>query len=182
MAEWNVWHGRVNLAELPHSDAFAVTKRQSLSELPRKDALLADLTYLAAQSCSIALMFIDLDNFKSVNDTMGHDAGDLCIERAADVIGSCVLHKGRVYRYASGDEFMVILPNFDDKEASASAERIRKGIEAEKLGGPSPVTASIGVIVMAEGKHMTATESLKAADEAMYQAKQSRNTVFVTVI
>ena len=97
----------------------------------------------------IGVIFIDQDNFKTVNDTKGHDAGDKCLEEVARIIGSVVLHKGRLYRYASGDEFMVVLPNVNESEAAATAERIRKAIELQNVGGSVPVTASIGVIVAA---------------------------------
>lgn len=80
-----------------------------------------------------AVIFIDLDHFKTLNDTCGHPAGDKCLERIAEIIGAIALHRGRLYRYG-GDEFAVVLPNTDDAEARATAERIRRTIDAENPG------------------------------------------------
>jgi len=88
-----------------------------------------------------------------------------------------VLHKGRLYRYANGDEFMVILPNVDESEATATAERIRKAIELQNVGGSVRVTASLGVIVATGKVYASAKEVLKAADDAMYKSKPKKNTV-----
>src|SRR5437667_8830244 len=166
LGDWNVWRRRVALGA-PRQQSFSATEVAAINDLPKKDELLADLNRLLLLAAGIGVIFIDLDNFKTVNDTMGHDAGDKCLEEVARIIGSVVLHKGRLYRYASGDEFMVVLPNVNESEAAATAERIRKAIELQNVGGSVPVTASIGVIVAAEKVYGSAEEILKAADEEM---------------
>ncbi len=176
LGDWNVWRRRVALGPA-HQKSFSATEVTALKELPKKDDLLADLNRLLLLAGQIGVIFVDLDNFKNVNDTMGHDAGDKCLEEVAQVIGSVVLHKGRVYRYANGDEFMVILPNVDESEAAATAERIRKAIELQNVGGSVKVTASIGVIVAAEKVYASAEEIVKAADDAMYKSKLKKNAV-----
>jgi diguanylate cyclase (GGDEF)-like protein len=176
LGEWNVWRRRVALGA-PRQQSFSATEVSVIKDLPKKDELLADLNRLLLLAGLIGVIFIDLDNFKTVNDTMGHDAGDKCLEEVAQIIGSVVLHKGRLYRYASGDEFMVILPNVDESEATATAERIRKAIELQNVGGSVKVTASIGAIVAAEKVYASAEEILKAADDAMYKSKLKKNAV-----
>jgi diguanylate cyclase (GGDEF)-like protein len=176
LGDWNVWRGRVSLGTL-RQQSFSASEVTPIEKLSKKDELLADLNRLLPLSGQIGVIFIDLDNFKAVNDTMGHDAGDNCLERVAKIIGSVVLHKGRAYRYASGDEFMVVLPNVDEAEALASAERIRRTIELENPGGSVKVTASIGVILASAKSYNSAEEVLKAADQAMYESKLKKNTV-----
>jgi len=176
LGDWNVWRRRVALGA-PRQQSFSATEVAALKELPKKDDLLTDLNRLLLLPGQIGVIFIDQDNFKTVNDTKGHDAGDKCLEEVARIIGSVVLHKGRLYRYASEVEFMVVLPNVNESEAAATAERIRKAIELQNVGGSVPVTASIGVIVAAEKVYGSAEEILKAADEEMYKSKQKKNAV-----
>jgi diguanylate cyclase (GGDEF)-like protein len=181
VGEWNVWRRRIALAA-PRQQSFSATEVAALKDLPKKDDLLADLNRLLVLPGQIGVIFIDLDNFKTVNDTLGHNAGDKCIEQAAQVIGSVVLHKGRLYRYASGDEFMVVLPNVDESEAAATAERIRKAVELQNIGGPVKVTASIGAVVAAEQVYASAEQILKAADDAMYQSKKEKKKNAVSLL
>lgn len=176
LGDWNVWRRRLGLGA-PRQQSFSATEIAAINDLPRKDELLADLNRLLPLLNQIGVIFIDLDNFKTVNDAMGHDAGDKCLEEVARIIGLVALHKGRLYRYASGDEFMVILPNVDESEAAATAERIRKAIELQNVGGSVKVTASIGVIAATEKVYTSAEHLLKAADEAMYKSKLKKNAV-----
>jgi diguanylate cyclase (GGDEF)-like protein len=175
--EWKVWRAQVGLGAPPQKP-FAIDKLPTVNEMPQKDDLLHDLDRLM-QTHAQGVLFIDLDNFKAVNDTMGHDEGDKCLEHVAQIIGSVVLHKGRVYRYASGDEFMVVLPNCDEMESTATAERIRKAIDFENPGGSVKVTASIGVIVATGNSYKSAEEVLKAVDRTMYKAKLKRNALSI---
>lgn len=178
LSDWKVWRTRVGLAGV--QQAFSANRLQELHELPLKQDLLNDLNRLLdTELGGIAVLFIDLDNFKTLNDTAGHPAGDKCLERIARIVGSAVLHKGRLYRYASGDEFMVILPNVDQAEAASTAERIRRTVETENPGETVQVTASIGVVVGCKTTYASSDEVLKAADNAMYEAKKRKNAVSV---
>ena len=174
--ELRVWRSGVPLASVAAS--FSDDRIKDVDEFPRKDVLVADLSHLlTTETLSVAVVFIDLDNFKAVNDTIGHEAGDKCIEKAARIIASAALHKGRVYRYASGDEFVVVLPNSDKAEAGATAERIRQAIDAENPGNSVKVTASIGVTIASKATHDSADQILQSADTAMYAAKNMKNKV-----
>jgi diguanylate cyclase (GGDEF)-like protein len=176
LGDWNVWRSRVALGA-PRQQSFSATEVKAIKDLPKKDELLADLNRLLLLAGQVGIIFIDLDNFKTVNDTLGHDAGDKCLEQVAQVIGSVVLHKGRAYRYASGDEFMAVLPNVDEVEVMATAERIRKTIELQNPGDSIRVTSSVGVILATEKAYRSGEEVLKAANQAMYESKLTKNTV-----
>lgn len=131
-----------------------------------------------------ALMFIDLDNFKVLNDTLGHQKGDLLLQQVAERLRSCVARGDTVARLG-GDEFVILLENSGAKpfEPAAGARAVSERILA-KLGEPYQLsgylhhsTCSIGVTLFGKAP-WSVSELLKQADLAMYQAKSAgRNTV-----
>ncbi len=175
LAEFNVWRSRVGLAGVRES--FADGKIPSLKELPQKANCVLDLkSLLDMNQGPVGVLYLDLDNFKAVNEKYLHEGGDKCIEQAAEIIGSVVQYKGRLYRlHSTGDEFAAILPNCLEAEAAATAERIRSAIEEHNPGGGIQVTASIGGVVVTN--EVTADEALNRADKAMFVAKRSKNKV-----
>ena len=140
-----------------------------------------------------ALMVLDLDNFKSLNDTHGHLAGDMLLIEAARRLTSCVREMDTVARFG-GDEFVVMLSNLSsDKTESSSqaaiiAEKIRSSLSApyrltlrneakEETTVEHQCTASIGVVLFINSE-VKQDDILKWADTAMYQAKEAgRNSV-----
>ena len=135
-----------------------------------------------------AVMFLDLDNFKSLNDTYGHSLGDVLLCQVAERLKQCVREVDTVARFG-GDEFVVILSSLDkDKEASV---RYARGV-AEKIGKSLSTfytltiqesvvqhqcTASIGIVVF-DAKESNQDNLLKYADTAMYKAKEAgKNTI-----
>ncbi len=129
-----------------------------------------------AQGRSVAVIMLDLDWFKHVNDTLGHVAGD---ELLRDVAALCQgsLRDGDVFARYGGEEFVVIAPNTGEREAQLLAERLRQAIEAERFAATrgEPVTASFGVVSSSRG---SLEMLLKRADEALYAAKNGgRNQV-----
>ncbi len=153
-----------------HRTGFAVRTLPELAGLPDTKQLLRDIATNTARRVPVSVIFVDLDDFKSVNDTLGHDGGDKCLASAVRIIGPVILERGKLYRLG-GDEFGVILPNFVLAEASATAERIRSGIDQSNPGGSVKVTASIGV---AEALGVEDADTLlAAADEAMYVSKHT---------
>jgi diguanylate cyclase (GGDEF)-like protein len=144
----------------------------TLSRLPKKEELLTELRNSISQSSDIALLIIDLDRFKQVNDTMGHTEGDACLERVIKVIGRSLGRKGTLYRWG-GDEFAITLPDFSTEEAAGTAERIRREIEESKPGGEIAVTASVGVCARDRAQNATAETLLDCADKAMYASKSN---------
>jgi diguanylate cyclase (GGDEF)-like protein/PAS domain S-box-containing protein len=131
-----------------------------------------------------ALLFIDLDNFKTLNDTMGHDMGDRLLRQVADRLSACVREGDTVARLG-GDEFVVMIEDLEDQreEAAAQAELVGEKILAllnqpYRLGEADHHSgASLGLVLFHDHDHGV-DELLKRADMAMYQAKGAgRNTL-----
>jgi diguanylate cyclase (GGDEF)-like protein/PAS domain S-box-containing protein len=155
----------------------------SLTNLPNRRLLIDRLQQALASSARSnregALLFIDLDNFKNLNDTLGHDIGDLLLQQVAQRLISCVRDGDTVARLG-GDEFVVMLENLSERplEAAAQIEAVGEKI----LGALSQSyqlasyeyqsTTSIGVTLFGDHDHAV-DELMKQADIAMYQAKKS---------
>jgi diguanylate cyclase (GGDEF)-like protein len=137
------------------------------------DADLAELALASGPEAPGTLIILDIDNFKAINDTFGHEAGDRALKGVAQVLLRVVEKKGgSAYRYG-GDELCIVLRNFSTSEGAAVAERIRQEIEATQIeGSPAKVTASVGVACFPES---TADRErlFRGADEAMYKSKSA---------
>jgi diguanylate cyclase (GGDEF)-like protein len=124
---------------------------------------------------SVALVACDVDGFKSVNDTHGHDRGDAVLRSVAYEMRKALRSFELIYRLG-GEEFLVVLPAVDLHDGVAVAERLRSTLEAAEPGG-LPITASFGVSA-GSGKDVNYERLFKAADEALYEAKAGgRNCV-----
>ena len=126
-----------------------------------------------------ALLFIDLDNFKNLNDTLGHDMGDLLLQQVTQRLEACI-RKGDTVARLGGDEFVVMLLDLSDQpiDAAAQIETIGEKIRAA-LSLPYQLdthayrcSASIGITVF-NGNRQATDELMKQADIAMYQAKKA---------
>lgn len=152
--------------------------------LYRRGAFDRDLTKRTALSEQLgeplALVMVDLDKFKAINDAHGHPAGDEVLQSVATTIKKTVGKKGESYRYG-GEELSILLPNYTADEAASLAERIRHQIETSRIGSKSLcVTASFGV-AETPTHAKTAAELLKAADSALYESKDlGRNLVRIS--
>jgi diguanylate cyclase (GGDEF)-like protein len=118
----------------------------------------------------LALIYLDLDDFKRVNDARGHDTGDAVLRLVAEAMNSAVRTADVVGRLG-GDEFAVLMPETDGPVAHAAATRLAHAIRTVFHGTPS-VTASIGVVATA-GSDVSAEQLLRRADQAMYEAKRA---------
>jgi diguanylate cyclase (GGDEF)-like protein/PAS domain S-box-containing protein len=169
----------------------------TLTQLPNRrlfnDRLIQTMAANKRNGCHGALIFIDLDNFKPLNDTYGHAVGDLLLIEAADRLRGCVREMDTVSRFG-GDEFVVMLGQLaNDRDGSQAlargiAEKIRARLAApycmmiENQEGAEVViehlcSASIGAALFI-GQASTPDDILKQADMAMYQAKESgRNSI-----
>ncbi len=133
------------------------------------------------EASTVSLLMIDVDHFKSFNDTYGHQAGDECLRIISRVIDRTIaLRNGLVARYG-GEEFVAILPRTNEAQAQAIAERIRTEVSLTNLhdvpNAPPPQTISIG-IASTPGTPSTREAMLQAADQALYKAKKlGRNRV-----
>lgn len=160
-----------------------------LTELPNRQLLLDSLTQALADSAITAefgaLMFIDLDNFKVLNDTLGHPKGDLLLQKVAARLKACVRKTDTVARLG-GDEFVVMLQNLGGeaeaaaRKAQAVADKVLVTLrEPYDLAGHQHYsTGSIGVTPFNARQQADVSDLLKQADLAMYHAKNlGRNTV-----
>jgi len=126
-----------------------------------------------SQQREYAVLMIDLDHFKRINDAFGHLAGDAALRHAAETIQRSLRSTDGAFRFG-GEEFVVLLPGTGTTDANAVAQRIRAAIEATPAryeGRLIPMTASVGVVA-------GGADALHAADSALYDAKRSgRNRV-----
>jgi diguanylate cyclase (GGDEF)-like protein len=174
-----------DLQESLFSDGFKAVRStkvdssvpSELARIPNEKTLLSDIQLRLDKSELFSVLYIDLDGFKSVNDTSGHAEGDKCLICVARRMTEAILGKGRLYR-PHGDEFVIVLPNFMRDEAAATAERIRSAVDADNPGGTLKVTLSIGVVSSESG--LRNAETLIAdADKIMYVAKEKKNCVAI---
>lgn len=154
-----------------------------LTGLPNRmlalDRLKLALAQARRESSLVGVMFLDLDNFKHINDTLGHDAGDNLLIEAARRISSCLRGTSTVARLG-GDEFLVILPGLTGPEATSQvAERILKTFAPPYLlnGQEVFVTTSIGIAIFPNDSDNSGT-LLQHADAAMYQAKHKGKSAY----
>ncbi|WP_092024104.1 sensor domain-containing diguanylate cyclase [Marinobacter zhejiangensis] len=124
----------------------------------------------------LALIVVDIDNFKQFNDTHGHAKGDAALKTVAGILKANVRKPNTVCRYG-GEEFVIILPEINEREAVFVAERIRSAVERETAQGFG-LTASFGVASLHVERFESAEALFVAADHALYRAKESgRNQV-----
>jgi diguanylate cyclase (GGDEF)-like protein/PAS domain S-box-containing protein len=162
---------------------------RALEELVRRDPLTGIYNRLAAEETlriefarmkrtrvSYAIMVLDIDFFKNVNDTYGHAVGDVVLRSVAHTVLRNLRRYDFVARYG-GEEFFVLLPSTDSEQAYSAAEKIRASVE--NLGQPfeANVTVSIGV-ALASPDHLDETVAVREADNQLYEAKRSgRNRI-----
>ena len=123
----------------------------------------------------LALIMLDIDHFKSINDIHGHDVGDEILCAFADEVGGHIRQSDALARWG-GEEFMLLAPETDHADALALAEKVRQRLEAKTFRIDEPVTASFGVAVLHPGEKPK--QLVKRADMALYRAKElGRNKV-----
>ncbi|MEC2076122.1 bifunctional diguanylate cyclase/phosphodiesterase [Metabacillus fastidiosus] len=155
----------------------------SLTNLPNRRLLekrWSQLTNTLQTSNKFAVLFMDLDNFKHINDTLGHEVGDQLLKIAAAQLKVCVTESDFVCRYG-GDEFILILENIqNDSEVKEKAEEIVESFQSPfQVDGHSlKVTGSIGISIFPDDG-IDLTTLLKKADNAMYHIKRKGKNNFL---
>lgn len=126
------------------------------------------------EGTSLAVILVDIDRFKSINDTYGHGVGDLVLRRVAKEFGS-VLRNGDPLARFGGEEFLILLGNTGREAGAAMAERLRTRLHAVALRQDLPlkITASFGVCVRPAGSDMSWEELVNTADRRLYTAKHA---------
>jgi diguanylate cyclase (GGDEF)-like protein len=168
-------HDKDKQAELAVRDALTgLYNRRAFAEL-----LVQAVAREDRQKGRFALLILDLDHFKKLNDTYGHPAGDAALKGAADILRRHLRKGDQAARYG-GEEFVMILPGTDQDGAQHLAERVREALEGHRLvfeGARIQLTASFGLAVW-PGDGKETEELLGSADRALYAAKQAgRNRV-----
>lgn len=130
----------------------------------------------------LSIAIADIDSFKNINDSYGHSIGDLVIKKISENLSESIRGYGDWVARYGGDEFLLCLPNTDDKRALKVMERIRKAIEmmSIKIGNEEiHVTCSFGLCTLKDNDS-TAADLIKYADDKLYKAKeQGRNRVVI---
>jgi diguanylate cyclase (GGDEF)-like protein len=163
-------------AELKHRDNAVLDPLTGLLNRQALDMRMAELEQQAGLSGgSVCAIVADLDHFKAVNDTYGHERGDAVLQACAYDMRKALRSFELIYRLG-GEEFVVLLPGLDLRRGLGVANRLREAVESSKRGGLE-LTMSLGVAV-ATGEEVRQEPLLRAADEALYRAKrEGRNRV-----
>lgn len=135
-----------------------------------------ELSRAQRQRLHLSLIYIDIDKFKQVNDTLGHLQGDEVLIEVADSIRKTIREEDFASRYG-GDEFVIILPQTDSQEALALADRLVN--LASESNALAPISLSLGVATTGPENFPDPAELVKAADQAMYRAKKEEGYAVV---
>lgn len=166
------------LEQLAQTDPLTqLLNRRALTE-----RIAAEMERALRYDAMLALLMIDLDHFKRVNDTHGHLVGDDVLRDMGELLRGMIRTSDIVARYG-GEEFLVLLPETDDAGAEVFAERIRQAVESaafarDVMAEPLHMTCSIGVALFPAARVETVEDLLAHADSALYRAKaDGRNRV-----
>ena len=176
-----------NLALPLNSTTTTLTELANTDELTKvynrryfETQLAKEIMYSSFYETNLAIMIIDIDHFKQINDLHGHLVGDEVLKQFVEVIQSVLRHDIDWMSRYGGEEFVVILKNVDFSHANKVAERIRQSVERHffKIGDHvHRLTCSIG-LSMCQSGNLKQTELLQEADQKLYQAKNNgRNCV-----
>ena len=138
------------------------------------DRLNDELSRAERELRPVGVILVDLDHFKSINDTFGHFAGDVVLEEASRRMRASIRNYDSVGRYG-GEEFLILLPGCDEKSTFAQAERLRSQFADDLIQLPSTsitLTASFGCTSAVPGRRSRGEALIRRADEALYLAKR----------
>src|SRR3954453_7802384 len=175
-----------NLDEIFQKQMYESALRDGLTKAFNKkyftDRLESELTFALRHQSPLVLVMFDIDHFKKVNDTHGHQAGDLVLSELSTLLTAALRAEDVFARYG-GEEFAVICRGTDLTQAQIVGERMRKAVETHRFtfeGTPIPVTISIGIAGMPDPAVKDATDLVARADKALYQSKHGgRNRVTI---
>ncbi|MCO6403100.1 diguanylate cyclase [Aurantimonas endophytica] len=160
---------------IAYAELLVVATTDGLTQIPNRVAFTtraeAFLNRKSERPCAGALLIVDADDFKSINDELGHQRGDLALRMMADVMMG-ELRSGDIVGRIGGEEFGILLPGADIAEANSAAERIRAAIgtiEFTTMGDAWPLAASIGGVTFEEWASYD--KLFAAADANLYLAK-----------
>jgi two-component system, cell cycle response regulator len=175
-----------NLDEIFQKQMYESALRDGLTKAFNKkyftDRLESELTFALRHGTPLVLVMFDIDHFKKVNDTHGHQAGDLVLSEISTLLTGALRAEDVFARYG-GEEFAVICRGTDLTQASIVGERMRKAVEKHRFtfeGTHIPVTISVGIAALPDLAVKDATDLVARADKALYQSKHGgRNRVTI---
>jgi diguanylate cyclase (GGDEF)-like protein len=185
---WSAVHARAELEQRAR-DLEAMSCTDTLTQVANRLHFDRRLTQEWARArrdgTPVALMMIDVDHFKRVNDEFGHAFGDTCLQAIAQALRAALTRPGDLLARYGGEEFVVMLPGTDAAGALIVAERLHAavaGLTLRYAARPVPVACSIGLFVAAGPALGNPAAALERADGALYQAKhQGRDRVVMLV-
>jgi polar amino acid transport system substrate-binding protein len=140
------------------------------------ESLAEQINYAKRNNSPLSVIFFDIDHFKKVNDTYGHKSGDYVLKEIAKIVKNNIRSYDIFGRWG-GEEFIILLPNTNIKEAIAVAQKLRKIIESHKFRNIKQITCSFGVTEFNDKDNIE--KLIKRVDKYMYEAKKrGRNMVF----
>jgi diguanylate cyclase (GGDEF)-like protein len=175
-----------NLDEIFQKQMYESALRDGLTKAFNKkyftDRLESELTFALRHVSPLVLVMFDIDHFKKVNDTHGHQAGDLVLSEISTLLTAALRAEDVFARYG-GEEFAVICRGTDVSQAPIVGERLRKAVENHRFvfeGTHIPVTISVGIASLPDPAVKDATDLVARADKALYQSKHGgRNRVTI---
>lgn len=174
--EHRLEEANAQLAELVQTDMVTGLYTRRHFERSLEEYCVEATRYKVPLSC----LMLDLDHFKDVNDTFGHDMGDIVLREVADILLSNARDADMVVRYG-GEEFVILLPHTPSAGAKVIAERLCQAVADhafDSIPDKRRLTISIGVCSVREGGPMVPKELVRQADQAMYRSKRNgRNQV-----
>lgn len=145
-----------------------------LNRRKMEDLLEREIAFSRRYGDPLSLIMLDIDQFKSVNDTYGHHTGDTYLKRMCEVLSMEIRKVDFLGRWG-GEEFIILLPKTDDKQAKELAERLRSSVEMMQIeSGQGLITRTVSVgVASTKTAKLDLDLMIRQADEAMYQAKQA---------
>jgi two-component system chemotaxis family response regulator WspR len=178
MSQQKLLETNLELQRLTNSDGLTgLSNRRCLD-----DYMNAEWKRAAREQSPLGFLMIDVDNFKSYNDTYGHGAGDNALQQVAAVLAADLRTEDAAYRYG-GEEFVILYSDEEREGAVTATERLRQAVQALAIGHagnrpPGVVSISAGVAAFDPDTDLNAKTILEHADQALYVAKQhGRNRV-----
>jgi two-component system cell cycle response regulator len=173
-----------NLDEIFQKQMYESALRDGLTKAFNKkyftDRLESELTFALRHGSALSLVMFDIDHFKKVNDTYGHQAGDYVLTELSMLLTTTLRAEDVFARYG-GEEFAVICRGIDASHAQVVAERMRKAVEKHRFVHEAtviPITISVGIAGMPDPAVKDASDLVARADKALYQSKHGgRNRV-----
>jgi diguanylate cyclase (GGDEF)-like protein len=175
-----------NLDEIFQKQMYESALRDGLTKAFNKkyftDRLESEFTFATRHVAPLTLVLFDIDHFKKVNDTHGHQAGDYVLSEISTLLTGALRAEDVFARYG-GEEFAVICRGSDVAQGQIVAERMRKAVEAHKFvfeGTQIPITISVGVSGLPNSACKDAAELVNLADQSLYKSKHAgRNRVTI---